>query len=551
MAKTIMKLSVEHSRYKIMNELDFNDFYKVYYTYTYKRNEDINRVYVDGTSGSCIFCGGKIENGAKFSKDAHVIPAFFGSPKLFSKNECDKCNQYFGDELENSLAKMLNPILLISGVLPRCGPIKKIKGQGVEVSFHRDSGVEVKSHLEMKMDLDEGHVNIPIPSEAYNPQKALRSLLHAFWMIVDDTTRNSYSWIKDSLFDLNIEVPSVLYLGLNMNDEPNRVSLNVFKLKIHNESLCEFILKLTFNSSCLYYGIYQGDFKNILTQDFLIDDLLPIFPIFKIIDFKDSFHVNSKIQYVQYSYKECEDGKTGIKSKPKRKDEYPVGLFVNYEGKRQQFEGITTMAYYDEDFVVVGGGNFTAKIVFRRDGSSSFHFEPDGCLIVDIKKTIDFLRLINDCKNFTISHPSYGDIVDINGTMDMNLNLSFIKYIDTLCYLSIKLGNDIKYADPDEQDIYNLELLSFLLNFKEVGDFRITLSDGNEFSKYYKYASNSNSKIIRFPEVSITILKRKYDLSELLSIKCFDSSQITKEEETQSIIFHNIKIDKTLKNKSN
>lgn len=60
------------------------------------------------SSRCCRFCGRTTETGATFKKAAHVIPTALGNDHLKSAEECDDCNEYFGQNTEPSLIAMLD-----------------------------------------------------------------------------------------------------------------------------------------------------------------------------------------------------------------------------------------------------------------------------------------------------------------------------------------------------------------------------------------------------------------------------------------------------------
>jgi transcriptional regulator with XRE-family HTH domain len=62
----------------------------------------------DRGSRYCRFCGGTAETGVTFKKAAHVIPTALGNDHLKSAEECDNCNEYFGQHTEPSLIAMLD-----------------------------------------------------------------------------------------------------------------------------------------------------------------------------------------------------------------------------------------------------------------------------------------------------------------------------------------------------------------------------------------------------------------------------------------------------------
>lgn len=73
----------------------------------------------------CRFCR-KGENEVCFEKIAHVFPESIGNTVLASNYECDDCNQYFGDTIENEYGNffsLYHSIMQIRGKrgVPKCG----------------------------------------------------------------------------------------------------------------------------------------------------------------------------------------------------------------------------------------------------------------------------------------------------------------------------------------------------------------------------------------------------------------------------------------------
>nr|WP_281397206.1 HNH endonuclease [Chitinivorax tropicus] len=69
----------------------------------------------------CRFCGGTTKTKARFDKEAHAIPAALGSKYLKLADECDTCNQYFGEEIEPTLVELLNIQRVFLGIEARSG----------------------------------------------------------------------------------------------------------------------------------------------------------------------------------------------------------------------------------------------------------------------------------------------------------------------------------------------------------------------------------------------------------------------------------------------
>lgn len=79
----------------------------------YKINENINKIFIgEKENRTCRFCNKSKDDGATFKKKAHAIPQLTGNNRVFSNEECDKCNEKFG-YLENDLGMYLLPIRAI------------------------------------------------------------------------------------------------------------------------------------------------------------------------------------------------------------------------------------------------------------------------------------------------------------------------------------------------------------------------------------------------------------------------------------------------------
>lgn len=92
---------------------------------------------------TCRFCGGTTKTGARFDKEAHAIPAALGNKYLKLANECDECNQYFGDEIEPTFVEQLNLQRVFLGIEAR-GSLPTVKFPGGKL-FRDDKHMVVVS----------------------------------------------------------------------------------------------------------------------------------------------------------------------------------------------------------------------------------------------------------------------------------------------------------------------------------------------------------------------------------------------------------------------
>ncbi|WP_339492862.1 HNH endonuclease [Pseudomonas sp. EA_15y_Pfl2_R67] len=89
----------------------------------------------------CRYCG-KDESSTTFRKESHAIPIFLGNKTIIDELECDRCNQHFGNHLENSFAAYTLPHRPFQRIRGRNG-IPKYKARDLEVSAVDQSNLSI------------------------------------------------------------------------------------------------------------------------------------------------------------------------------------------------------------------------------------------------------------------------------------------------------------------------------------------------------------------------------------------------------------------------
>ncbi|HEY5331555.1 MAG TPA: HNH endonuclease [Acidobacteriaceae bacterium] len=93
--------------------------------------------------GVCRFCNLAHPN-VSFRKEAHAIPECLGNTSLFTKYECDTCNQFFGDGIETSLGNWSKPQRALSGVRGKRGVPKLKEESSRQWRFeHGSTGIKI------------------------------------------------------------------------------------------------------------------------------------------------------------------------------------------------------------------------------------------------------------------------------------------------------------------------------------------------------------------------------------------------------------------------
>lgn len=89
----------------------------------------------------CRFCNRTKQTGATFKHKAHAIPAALGNTHVLLANECDDCNHYFGEKIEQNLLRILNLERNSSGVKSRARSPKVALLNGGELLYDEDNNL--------------------------------------------------------------------------------------------------------------------------------------------------------------------------------------------------------------------------------------------------------------------------------------------------------------------------------------------------------------------------------------------------------------------------
>lgn len=123
----------------------------------------------------CRFCG-KDKKEETFKKIAHAIPELIGNKTLLTKCECDTCNSFFGENLEDHLGRFLLPF----------NALRRIKGKnGIptykdsKIRIETKSGTQNISSLSDSLDIDEENKNVKIKAQTqrFIPIKVYKAFL--------------------------------------------------------------------------------------------------------------------------------------------------------------------------------------------------------------------------------------------------------------------------------------------------------------------------------------------------------------------------------------
>ena len=158
----------------------------------------------------CRFCH-KENPDVKFSKDAHVVPAFVGNKVLFSYYECDTCNDRFSS-FEDDLAKMTMGDRAL-GQVPKRKGFTPLKPQGKKSSFERTAtGVVIKQYVDegvFTIDEENSRLLIKYDTQPYRPLGAYKALAKMAYGLMPEVELEKFEELRQWLLEKDVSTKKI------------------------------------------------------------------------------------------------------------------------------------------------------------------------------------------------------------------------------------------------------------------------------------------------------------------------------------------------------
>lgn len=221
--------------------------YKILFNYiNYKSLTDHHYLYplAEDQIKKCIFCH-KTELEASFLIRPHVIPFLLGNTFLLHYEECDDCNNFFGETLECELDKYLKPYRTL-------GRQKNRKGNYINTVFtpKRSFRYDENKNLyfiellkdEVTFSIESNTMVVDIKQEKFSPVLVYRAMIKIIFGLLPrehlSRFENLRKWIIDQ--DVNSKIISPLNLIRTRLPGFPKTSLDVYILHKNISSLEEF-----------------------------------------------------------------------------------------------------------------------------------------------------------------------------------------------------------------------------------------------------------------------------------------------------------------------
>lgn len=162
---------------------------------------DTRPIIIDDSNGKCRFCQ-KESPEVSFNKKAHAISEMLGNKNLFSNNECDQCNEFFGNELENDLGKYLGIIRTLTQINGKKGvPSYKTKDKKARIDLTNKGFVVQQVIGKEFLDIDNKCITFTFERESYTPIKVYKALVKMALSLLAykflENFNETFSWLKD------------------------------------------------------------------------------------------------------------------------------------------------------------------------------------------------------------------------------------------------------------------------------------------------------------------------------------------------------------------
>lgn len=159
---------------------------------------------------TCRFCQ-CTKPAVNFSKDAHVVPAFVGNRVLFSRYECNGCNERFS-KFEDDLAKMTMGDRALAQVPKRKGHAS-LKPQGKKSSFERGpNGVIIKQYLDegvFTLDPANAQMVTTYDTQPFRPLGAYKALAKVAFTLLPEEELHKFEELRLWLLEKDVSTRKI------------------------------------------------------------------------------------------------------------------------------------------------------------------------------------------------------------------------------------------------------------------------------------------------------------------------------------------------------
>ncbi len=286
-------------------------------------NDKKNKLFIGSENKRiCRFCG-KIEPKTTFKKIAHAIPEFLGNHNLITYEECDECNKYFGDGIEQHFAKYTFPQRTISQIIGKNGiPKYETNDNEIKIWIDKIVNVEVRGNACYKIDKENKHITINTKTQEHIPREVYRCLVKMALSLIErselENFKDAIHWLKNSnpKTDRLMDESCFCFKTSTSGVMPYNNIQNIFFVRKDDSKEVPYFSYLFAYGNCTYQIFIQSIRDNILIDK-----------IYQVYSFPTLFMIYKDIVPEQYKNTTLE--KIDLSGRNKVKLDYPIG--ISYE----------------------------------------------------------------------------------------------------------------------------------------------------------------------------------------------------------------------------
>lgn len=234
----------------------------------------------DGNTKFCRFCQ-KDETKTTFSNDSHAIPECLGNHQLILLNECDVCNKFFSETLEDHLDKFTKPYRIVGQIVGKNGvPNYRTNNKKNRIEFN--DLPTVKSQIGedfFTIDHAKNELTIKLHQESHIPLAVYKALLKVAISIIEKKNelsafRLTIDWLLNKDLTISVIKPALLMQTFIPGPRPTKgVFVSLFRRKSNLSGVPYAIFVIAFGNV-----VFQVIVPSHLDDGLSIPNSIPFFP---------------------------------------------------------------------------------------------------------------------------------------------------------------------------------------------------------------------------------------------------------------------------------
>jgi len=266
----------------------------------------------DGDSRLCRFCH-KDESETTFDNVSHAIPECLGNHQLILLDECDQCNKFFAEKLEDHLDKFTRPYRVAGQIVGKNGvPSYQSNNQKNKIKFGEIPTITSRVGEEFfSVDRENKTVMINLHQETHIPLCVYKALIKIAVSVLESKVElaafsGTINWLLNTDLTKSVIKPAVLMHTFVPGPRPTSgVAVQIFRRKSN-------ILNVPYAIFIIGFGnvVFQLVVPSQIDSGISMTVTMPFFP--------------SPFEFMEWPYGNLTYGSTDLSGTDKVKKDFPI-----------------------------------------------------------------------------------------------------------------------------------------------------------------------------------------------------------------------------------